>query len=303
MRILLTGASSSPGYKTLIELSRKGYEVYAIYNTHPISAEGLEFKPIKMDLREYDRLADLFNGVRPEMVIHMAAIGDVNLCEEDKGLAWEVNVEVTRALARLSKKYGARFLYLSSDYVFDGERGMYKEDDVPNPINFYGLTKLIAEEIVKSVLNDYIIVRTSSIYGLGMGRKNFGKFLIEALSRGEEVKAITDQWLSPTLNTLLAKAIVELIEKDARGIYHVAGERVSRYEFALRLAERFGFDKSLIKPAKMKDFSWRARRPRDSSLDVSKAKSVISTKFYSLDHSLNVLYDEWRSRGQEVGEA
>ena len=300
MRVLLTGASSSPGYKTLLELAGKGYQVYAVYNSHPIDVENSLVKPVRLDLTETEKVVDFFNKVKPDIVIHMAALGDVNLCEENKDLAWRVNVETTKLLARLARKNGTRFLYLSTDYVFDGKRGMYREDDTPSPVNYYGLTKLVAEEIVKSMLDDYIIVRTSAVYGLGMGRINFGKFLIEALSGGREVRAIVDQWLSPTLNTLLARAVVELLEKDAWGLYHVAGERVSRYEFAVKLAERFGFDTSLVKPAKMSDFSWRARRPRDSSLDPAKARSTVSVNFSSLDYSLDLLYEEWVRRAGGV---
>lgn len=296
MRVLLTGASSSPGYKTLLELAGRGYRVYAVYNSHPVDVEDSLVEPVRLDLTITERVVEFFNGVKPDIVIHMAALGDVNLCEEDKDLAWRVNVETTRLLVRLASKHSVWFVYLSTDYVFDGERGMYREDDIPNPVNYYGLTKLVAEEVIKSMLDNYIIVRTSAVYGLGMGRKNFGKFLIEALSQGQEVKAIVDQWLSPTLNTLLAKAVVELVEEGAQGLYHVAGERVSRYEFAVRLAEKFGFDASLVKPAKMSDFNWKARRPRDSSLDTSKAKSTISLDFSSLEYSLNLLYKEWAGK-------
>ena len=300
MKVFLAGASSSPGFKTLIELANRGYRVFAIYNTHPIEYNHTNVEPVKLDLTQFDRVTMIFNEIKPDIVIHMAAIGDVNLCETDRELAWRINVETTRLLAKLAAKYSITLLYLSTDYVFDGEKGLYREDDIPNPINFYGLTKLVAEEIVRSVVEKHIVVRTSAVYGFGMGRKNFGKFLIEALSKGQKVKAIVDQWLSPTLNTLLAKAVVELIEKEAYGLYHVAGERVSRYEFAIKLAKKFGSDTSLIEPARMSDFNWIARRPRDSSLDCSKARSIISTNFNSLEYSLDVLYQEWISLGRKV---
>ena len=295
MRVLLTGASSSPGYKTLIELARKGFEVFGIYRSHTISYTNDMVHLVRLDLLQYSRTSELFSQVKPDIVIHMAALGNVDQCEMYKEDAWRINVDVTRHLSKLSKKYNSLFLYLSTDYVFSGDEGMYKENSVPYPVNFYGLTKLVAEEIVKSILDrDYIIVRTSAIYGLGPGRKNFGKFLIETLSKGGKVQAIIDQWLSPTLNTLLAKALVELIEKNVSGTYHVAGERISRYEFALKLAEIFGFNKDLIEPAHMSDFNWYAKRPRDSSLDCSKAKEIISIEFNSIEYSLKTLYREWR---------
>lgn len=292
MKVLLTGASSSPGFKTLVEMANRGFHVCAIYNANPIEVSNQNVKTVKLDLTNYSKVIEVFNSVKPDIVIHMAAVGDVDLCEKDKELAWNVNVEATKALAKLASKHSSLFLYLSTDYVFDGEKGLYKEVDIPNPVNFYGLTKLIAEEIVKGVDN-HVIVRTSAIYGFGMGRKNFGRYLVEALSKGQEVRALVDQWLSPTLNTLLAKAVVELIERGFQGVYHVAGERVSRYEFAVRLSKRFSFDALLVKPMRMEEIKWFARRPRDSSLDCSKACNILKTSFNSLDYSLDVLYQEW----------
>lgn len=303
MKILLTGASSSPGFKTLIELADKGYKVYAIYNRNPINITLDNVEPVKLDLTDFSSVVKLFQEVEPDIVIHMAAIGDVDLCEKDRELAWKTNVETTRLLVKLCLKNNVKMIYLSTDYVFDGTRGLYKEEDLPNPINYYGLTKLISEEIVKSALDRYVIVRTSAVYGLGIGRKNFGKALIEALSRGQKVKAIVDQWLSPTLNTLLAKAIVEIMEKDLEGIFHVAGERVSRYEFAVRLAKKFGFDTNLIEQARMDEFNWIAKRPRDSSLDCTKARKMLSTDFHTLDYSLDVLYSEWMEEVKKVGDS
>lgn len=296
MKVLLTGASSSPGYKTLLELIGKGYEVTAIYNKHPINVESKLVNPVKLDLTDLSAARTLVRDVRPDVIIHMAAYGDVDGCERNKSYAWLVNVEATKALVKASREYSVKyFIYLSTDYVFDGKRGNYREDDTPNPVNYYGLTKLVAEEVVRAGTNKYAVVRTSAIYGLGMGRKNFGKFLIEALSKGERVRALIDQWLSPTLNTLLAKAISEILERGLEGTYHVAGERVSRYEFAVRLARRFDFDTSLIEQVRMSDFSWFARRPKDSSLDCSVTKKVLKTNFNSLSYSLDLLYREWVS--------
>jgi len=300
LKVLLTGASSSPGYRTLLELAERSYTVYAVYNRHPISLKRGSVSIIKLDLTEYSRVIDFVREVKPNIVIHMAAYGDVEGCELNKQYAWNVNVEATRVLAKISRKINAsRFIYLSTDYVFDGMRGLYREDDIPIPINFYGLTKFIAEEIVKSIIDRWVIVRTSAIYGFGMGRINFGKFLIEALSKGQKVRALIDQYLSPTLNTLLAKAIVEIVERDdINGILHVAGERISRYDFAMKIAKKFGFDQRLIEPITMDKMKWKAKRPRDSSLDCSRAKSLLRTNFHSLDYSLEVFYREYtRLRG------
>jgi len=292
VKVLVTGGSSTPGFRIVEEFAKAGYKVVAQYNEHEIPAVDKVVK-VKADFQDIEKVVKLVNEVRPDIVIHTAAIGDVDKCEIDKGLAWRVNVEATLALVKSVLKLNSYFLYLSTDYVFDGERGLYKEDDVPNPINYYGFTKLVAENIVRSGLERYSIVRTSHIYGFGMGRKNFARAVVEALSQGQKVKALVDQWLSPTLNTLLAKGIRELVEMDYIGVIHIAGERISRYEFAKAIAKRFNFDEDLIEPITMKDIQFRARRPRDSSLDVSKARSMLKTDFYTLKNSLDILHREW----------
>jgi dTDP-4-dehydrorhamnose reductase len=292
MKILVTGGSSTPGFRIVEELAKAGYKVFAQYNEHEILNMNNVAK-VKTDFRDLEKVTQLVRETKPDIVIHTAAIGDVDKCEVDRELAWRVNVEATLALVKESSRIDAYFLYLSTDYVFDGERGLYRENDVPNPVNYYGLTKLVAENIVRSSLNKYSIVRTSHIYGFGMGRKNFARVVVESLSQGQKVKALVDQWLSPTLNTLLAKAIKEIIEKNYTGVIHIAGERINRYDFAKAIARRFGFDENLIEPITMKDIQFKAKRPRDSSLDTSRARSILKIDFYTLKNSLEVFYREW----------
>jgi dTDP-4-dehydrorhamnose reductase len=292
LRVLVTGGSSTPGYRIVQEFAKAGYKVVAQYNEHEIpELEGVE--TVRADFREPGRLIDLVNSVKPDVIIHTAAIGDVDKCEVERELAWEVNVEATLVFAKEASKLNAYLLYLSTDYVFDGERGLYKENDIPSPVNYYGLTKLIAENIIRGALSKYSIIRTSQIYGFGLGRVNFARAVVESLSKGQKVRAFTDQWLSPTLNTLLARAVREIVEMEYVGIIHVAGERVSRYDFARAIARKFGFDERLIDAITMRDIHFKARRPRDSSLDVSRARSMVKTDFYTLENSLNTFYEEW----------
>jgi dTDP-4-dehydrorhamnose reductase len=292
LKVLVTGGSSTPGFRITQEFAKAGYRVTAQYNEHEIP--GIEdVERVKVDFRDCSKLVDFINSVKPDIIIHTAALGDVDKCESDRELAWKVNVDTTLILVKEALKYKAYFLYLSTDYVFDGERGSYSEEDIPNPINYYGLTKLIAENIVRSALSRYSIVRTSHIYGFGMGRINFARAVVESLSKGQKVRALVDQWLSPTLNTLLAKAVRELVEMEYTGVIHVAGERVSRYDFAKAIARKFGFNEGLIESITMKDIQFKARRPRDSSLDVSKARRLLKTDFYTLENSLNIFYSEW----------
>ncbi|WP_252901134.1 SDR family oxidoreductase [Vulcanisaeta sp. JCM 14467] len=255
MIVLITGVSSSPGYKTAVSLANK-HDVIGTYNEHPINIPGVT--TVKADLTRDP--ARLISDYKPDVVIHMAAIGNVDQCEEQLELCYRVNVLASRELLTAAYRVGSAIYYLSTDYVFDGERGMYTEDDAPRPVNYYGLTKLLAEEITKALGGS--IVRVAWIYGAGPGRVNFGKTVVDKLMRGEAVTAIMDQWSSPTLNTIIGEAFVKLLEMRFTGILHVVGPRLSRYEFARAIAKYFGFNEELIKPIKLSDVNYRARRPR-----------------------------------------
>lgn len=293
MKVFVTGASSLPGFRTVEKLLRKNYQVTAIHHENPIPLEHENLKKIRLDIRNIESLSELILDEKPEIIIHMAALGDVDLCEKSKSLAWTTTVEPSIAIARLSSKIHSFIIYLSTDYVFDGEKGNYYEYAYPNPINYYGLVKLMGEIAFRSSDTDYAIVRASSIYGFGPGRINFAKFLIEKLKVGEEVKALIDQFTTPTQAQLLGEAILEIIERRLTGIFHVAGERMSRYEFAVRVAQTLGFNVNLIKETEMKDLKWVAKRPKDSSLNSEYTRSILKTDFYSIDRALDVLKKEY----------
>ncbi len=296
MKVLITGASGLLGHKLVEELAKRGYEVIAIYNRTTPIVKLKNVKWVKLDLCNGVAIEDLVLKVRPDVVVHAAAYTDVDGCEVNKEYAWKVNVAATRRIVRACRVIRSYVVYISTDYVFDGCKGLYKEGDAPNPVNYYGLTKLIAEQIVESSDLLYTIVRPSAIYGVGTGKMNFALFVADKLLRNEIVKAVEDQYVSPTLNTALAKAIAEIIEMKPMGILHIAGERISRYSFAQRIAELLGVDKQLVKPVKMCDMNWKARRPRDSSLDTSRAKELISEKLvFNLEESLRLFVEEYRA--------
>ena len=162
---------------------------------------------------------------------------------------------------------------------------------MPDPINYYGLTKLKAEEIVQTQA-EYFIARPSVIYGStpAAGKVNFALWLIETLRKGERVKIVTDQWNTPTLNTNLAEMTLEVIERRLTGIYHLCGAtRVSRFEFAEQIADAFGLDKGLIDSVLSSQFTWPAKRPMDSSLDTSKAQKTLKNKPLEMDKALEAV--------------
>jgi dTDP-4-dehydrorhamnose reductase len=292
-KVLVTGSGGLLGAELVKELVNAGYEVIALYRKHkPPELKGV--KPVRLDITSGKGIKELMIKERPEAVVHAAAMTDVDGCERDKPSAWRVNVEGTEAVAKASKSINAYLVFISSDYVFNGSKGLYAEGDIPDPINYYGLTKLVAEFIVKEGSIDYLIVRPSVIYGLGGSKLSFAEFVANSLSEGKEIKALTDQYVSPTYNKLLAESILEILNLRPSGILHVAGPRLSRYEFALRIAEALKLPKELVKKGSMKDMSsWIARRPKDSSLNTDKARKILRTEFFNLDKALNDFRNEW----------
>lgn len=273
LRVLVTGGTGLLGYNLVRELADRGFKIYATYHkTKPI--ETLDISWIQVDLEDLDGLVKTLAELSPDITIHAAAYTDVDGCELNKDLAYRINYIATRTIASIAKKKSFRLIYISTDYVFDGVKGFYREDDTPNPVNFYGLSKLLGEIAVSSVLGDKsLIVRVSGLYGHSpVGKKNFGVIALERLAKSEIVNAFYDQYLSPTYVYSLAKLLVRVIERDLSGVIHIAGERVSRYEFALMLANTLGVDKSLVKPVSIETAKLVARRPRDSSLDTSLAR-------------------------------
>lgn len=294
MKVLITGSSSLIGYKVISKFLKNGYEVIALYLSHGLNISDLYVKKFKVDITEYDDIYKVFEIFHPRIVVHLAAYADVDGCEINRDIAWRTNVLGSINIVKLASKYSKHIVYLSTDYVFDGERGDYEEYDVPNPVNYYGLTKLCGEIAVLSSNINYSIVRASSLYGFGPGKKNFAKILIEKLSGGEEVRALIDQYTTPTHVSLLAEAILEIVKEQHTGIFHIVGEKYSRYEFALKIAEVLGLNKNLIKSAKMNEFNWIAKRPRDSALKCDLSKKILKTEFHSMEKALKLLNEEYR---------
>ena len=172
--------------------------------------------------------------------------------------------------------------------MFDGERGLYREGDKPAPINVYGRSKLLGEEQLQHSTPNYLMARTSVVYGWGrQQRPNFATWLIGKLKAGESAKIVSDQFASPTFNTHLAQMLLEAAERRLNGIIHMAGAtRINRFNFSMELARAFGFDQALLSQTDANPTTWSALRPRDSSLDVSKATTMLSAKPISIEEAL-----------------
>lgn len=291
MRVLITGSNGLLGQKLVKTFS----------STHRTSGIDLQkdsiiripnFSYQDISITEKEKLKELFSSFKPEIVINAGAYTDVDGCEKNKEKAWEVNVEGVKNLSELCRENKAKIVQLSTDYIFDGKKGPYSEEDSPNPEGYYGLTKLESEkEIIKSQIN-FLIVRTNVLYGKSLGEThNFVLWLIQKLKNGEEVRIVTDQYSNPTLADNLAEAIKDAVEKNISGILNIAGgdKVISRYEFALKIAEKFGLDQSLIKKISTSELNLPAPRPLKGGLKIDKAKKLLTTELLDVDKGLEYL--------------
>jgi len=288
MRIFITGGSGLAGSKLAEMALARGEQVYSGYahNQPPYGRE------VKFDLLDANGIRDIIERMRPDVIVHSAALTDVDRCEREKDLAYKINVEGTRAIAEAARKAGSYLVYISTDYVFDGQRGLYREEEETNPVSYYGLSKLLGEQFC---LDQGCIARTCVIYGSrpASGKVNFALWLLNALKSGKEARVVTDQFITPTLNSNLAAMVLEAADRHLSGIYHLSGaSRVSRYDFACELARAFDLDRQLIIPSQMSDIGWLANRPMDSSLDTAKASRTLENRPLNLYESLQVLRDE-----------
>ncbi|BAB60062.1 dTDP-4-dehydrorhamnose reductase [Thermoplasma volcanium GSS1] len=248
----------------------------------------------RVDITDYSEIALLFSQASPDIVINSAAFTNVDRCEKEREKAYLVNAIGVRNIVKLCDKYNSKLIQISTDYVFNGERGNYKEDDIPDPINYYGYTKSIGDAYALSSDNT-IVVRTSGVFG---NANNFPLFVYNRLKAGLEVDVIKGYY-SPIHANLLSKALYVLISKGThRGIINIAGQRISRFDLATAIANRFGFDQKLIREVPdLKEMV--ARRPFDSSLDISYAKKLIDFDFYTLESNLNSFERSLKKDGEE----
>ena len=288
-KFLVTGAAGLIGRYITKELVDQNYDVYSCYNKLKPEFGNL----VHLDLTELDKNVETIHNINPDIIIHLAAITDVNMCETNKELCSLINTQSTKILSKEAAKLNAFFVYISTDYVFDGKNEFYKENDFTCPINYYGKTKLDSEKVLNNLASPYVIIRTSTPFGIHPKKKSFPLWVKENLENKKEISAIIDQYTSPTYVQNLTKMKIEISLKQITGIFHLAGKtRISRYEFALKIAEKFNLDKSLIKSIKNEEMSWAAKRPQDSSLNISKAEEILENKPWDIEKSLELLKKE-----------
>lgn len=290
-RILITGANGLLGQALVRRMSASHeYDVLATARDDDPRFEEASCGYAPMDVTNPDEVTAVFQDFTPNVVINCAAMSDVSACEDNRNEAWAVNARAVKRLAKQCSKTGARLVQVSTDFVFDGKRGPYDETARPDPVNYYGRTKLAAENAVREAgRSNWAIVRTVLLYGTGrkLRRSNIVVRAIDKLSRSEPVQIVDDQYRTPTYVDDLAAGIERLVHFEKTGIYHLSGrELVSVYELACTAAEVWNLDPSLIEPVPSDYFDDAVERPLRTGFIILKAETEIDYNPHALEDGL-----------------
>jgi dTDP-4-dehydrorhamnose reductase len=235
----------------------------------------------RLDLTNANAVSNFIESLRPQIVIHTAAMTQVDECELNQDACWRVNADAVRSLTSACSALGCYFMYLSTDFVFSGAYGPLDEDDEPAPINFYGRSKLAGEQIVVASGLPFSIIRTALVYGVthDQARMNIVLWVKQSLEQGKAINVVNDQWRTPTLAEDLAEGCWRAASLRATGIFHISGSEVlSPYQIALRTAEHFRLDSSLIRPVDSESLRQVAKRPPRTGFIIEKAQRELSYK-------------------------
>ena len=272
-RVLITGVSGFLGWhvaQLANDPTSVKYKFYGIYLNHSIKI--LNITSSKINVRNIQKIKSFCETNKITTVLHLAALSNANYCELHPDESQQTNYMVSIELAKLCKEMKMDFLFASTDLVFGGSKGNYTEQDVPDPICLYGKHKSMAEQDILNENKNAIVARLPLMYGLSGYAQSFFSNWIQQLKIGNEIKAFTNEWRTPAYAKDVVKGIFLLLENDQAGIWHLGGkERISRYDFAVKMAERFELNPDLIIPLLQKDVPMPAARPADVSLNSEKA--------------------------------
>ncbi|AJM91273.1 SDR family oxidoreductase [Nitrosopumilus piranensis] len=287
-KLLIIGGSGLVG-STLLEYA-DDYELHVTYNTNPFEKQNVQTSQLNLLDNEQD-IIDLIKNLEPDVVINTVAHPSVDLCEKNPEIANNLHVKTTKIITDICSKINSKLIYFSTDAVFDGKTDLkYVEKDLPNPINYYGLTKLNAEKIVLCEKNN-VILRTSVIYG-NHKKSRFTNWIIGNLIQNKIVDPHVDQFNTPTLVDDLAISILKIISKDVSGLFHATGKTcLNRYEFAKEISSQFGFDSKLILPVTSEQKKQEAPRPKKTCLDSSKLEKIIDYEFCDIKKGISFLVE------------
>jgi dTDP-4-dehydrorhamnose reductase len=292
MKILVTGASGLLG----LNLALMGMEAHTIVGVDRSKLSGTPFELIKADLLDPEVEHHLLDTIQPDAVIHTAALANLEACEEQPETARLLNAELPGELADACAKRGIQMMHISTDAVFDGARdGVYTEEDTPNPQGVYACTKLEGERNVLSASPEAAVVRVNFFGWSLSGTRSLPEFFINNLSAGKQAQGFTDVFFCPMFVGDLGGILLKMLAKPLNGIYHVVGsESLSKYDFGVAIARRFGLDESLIQPVSVEESTLKARRSHNLRLSVHKLSTALGEPIPGFSTGLDKFYTQYQ---------
>lgn len=298
MKVLITGANGLLGQK-LVSLYTDRPEVELIATGRgPDRHPGGQHKYCQMDVTDLQQVRSTIEREKPDAIIHAAAMTQVDQCETDREGCWLQNVTAVENLVQASKLTNSFLLLLSTDFIFDGKDGPYTEDAVPNPLSYYGESKLAAEKILMDSNLDWAIARTVLVYGLvhDMSRSNIILWVKESLEGKKEIKVVSDQWRTPTLAEDLAIGCSLIVQRRAKGVFNISGkDMLTPYDMALKTAAFFDLDSSTMQETDGSVFKQPAPRPPKTGFVLNKARQELGYEPRSFEQGLSILRDQLES--------
>lgn len=293
MRLLVTGASGLLGLNLSLAASTAGHQVTGLVHTR--SLVGVPFCTRQVNLLDVPSALDCIDSAKPDAIIHCAAVANLNAAEESPDLAQRLNAEIPGVLAEGASRRGLPFIHISTDAVFDGRSAGYVESDLTHPLSVYARTKLAGEQAVQAAHQEALIARVV-FYGWSLsGKRSLSEFFYNNLKAGQKIKGFTDTYFCPLYVEDLAEVLLEMLSEGLTGIYHVVSpENLSKYEFGIRIAQKFGLDPNLIEPVSSADVEREVSRSLGLILNTEKVQNALGRSLPSVDDGINQLYQRWQ---------
>lgn len=297
MKILVTGANGLLGQKLVKLILDKGKDelVATARGANRLPYAETDFQFDQMDVTDHTQVDKVIDKYRPEVVIHTAAMTNVDQCEESQEDCWKQNVDAVDYLIKACERNSIFLLHLSTDFIFDGKDGPYDEEAEAKPISYYGESKLVAEKLLQNSEIKFAIVRTVLVYGIAhdMSRSNIVLWVKKSLEEGKSIKVVDDQLRSPTLAEDLALGCYLIAEKRSQGIFNICGkDLLTPYEMALKVAAYFDLDTSTMERADASTFTQIAKRPPKTGLLIDKAIAQLGYAPHSFEEGIGILVDQ-----------
>lgn len=292
MRLLVTGATGLLGLNLSLVAAAQGHQVTGLYHSHRL--QGVPFDLVGVDLLDTKSALSMIERTNPQAIIHCAAIADLNLAEKFPKLAHQMNCDLAGALAEAAYAWGIPFVHISTDAVFDGRVGGYSEVDKPNPLSVYAQSKLAGEQAVQTHNPDAIIARVVFFGWSLSSQRSLSEFFFNNLQAGQRVKGFTDTLFCPLYTEDLAEILLEMLLTGLSGLFHVVSpESMSKYDFGVRIAQRFGFNTGLIEPISMHEAAREAPRASNLILKPDKVQAALGHPLPSIDAGIEHFYQRW----------